>query len=199
MDLYTHLIPVYDIEPLEKVTDAYLDQYLWYEADKRRPGSDSYAYDNPWPKLNGGRFDWLFGDGWRRPLAKDQGAKMRREWIWFGRVSHDEHKDWLKFHQTTFLLFTVLTTWVTCWIMFARPDWRVHGTPEHIKDIVQSLMILHNLLVDAIGGDTVVGRYSINPVQDDNARFDDVDRTTDDAKLLRDTMKDYFCIRDCIR
>ncbi|KHJ87683.1 PROCN domain protein [Oesophagostomum dentatum] len=36
MDLYTHLIPVYDIEPLEKVTDAYLDQYLWYEADKRR-------------------------------------------------------------------------------------------------------------------------------------------------------------------
>ncbi|KAJ6244791.1 intein-containing pre-mRNA-processing-splicing factor 8 precursor [Anaeramoeba flamelloides] len=35
MDLYTHLIPVYEIEPLEKITDAYLDQYLWYEADKR--------------------------------------------------------------------------------------------------------------------------------------------------------------------
>ncbi|KAL5034098.1 pre-mRNA-splicing factor 8 [Batrachochytrium dendrobatidis] len=35
MDLYSHLTPVYDIEPLEKVTDAYLDQYLWYEADKR--------------------------------------------------------------------------------------------------------------------------------------------------------------------
>lgn len=34
-DLYTHLIPVYEIEPLEKITDAYLDQYLWYEADKR--------------------------------------------------------------------------------------------------------------------------------------------------------------------
>jgi pre-mRNA-processing factor 8 len=30
MDLYSHLIPVYDIEPLEKVTDAYLDQYLWW-------------------------------------------------------------------------------------------------------------------------------------------------------------------------
>ena len=28
MDLYSHLIPVYDIEPLEKITDAYLDQYL---------------------------------------------------------------------------------------------------------------------------------------------------------------------------
>jgi pre-mRNA-processing factor 8 len=29
MDLYSHLIPVYDVEPMEKITDAYLDQYLW--------------------------------------------------------------------------------------------------------------------------------------------------------------------------
>lgn len=35
MDLYSHLIPVYEIEPLEKITDCYLDQYVWYEADKR--------------------------------------------------------------------------------------------------------------------------------------------------------------------
>jgi pre-mRNA-processing factor 8 len=35
-DMYSHLIPVYDIQPLEKITDAYLDQYLWYEGDKRR-------------------------------------------------------------------------------------------------------------------------------------------------------------------
>jgi pre-mRNA-processing factor 8 len=35
MDLYSHLLPTYEIEPLEKITDAYLDQYLWYEADKR--------------------------------------------------------------------------------------------------------------------------------------------------------------------
>lgn len=42
MDLYTHVIPVYDIEPLEKVTDAYLDQYLWYESDKRRCVSEVY-------------------------------------------------------------------------------------------------------------------------------------------------------------
>lgn len=35
MDLYSHLVPVYDVEPLEKITDAYLDQYLWYEGDKR--------------------------------------------------------------------------------------------------------------------------------------------------------------------
>lgn len=36
MDNYDHLIPVHFIEPLEKITDAYLDQYLWYESDKRR-------------------------------------------------------------------------------------------------------------------------------------------------------------------
>jgi pre-mRNA-processing factor 8 len=34
-DHYSHLVPVYDIEPLEKITDAYLDQYLWFESDKR--------------------------------------------------------------------------------------------------------------------------------------------------------------------
>jgi hypothetical protein len=35
MDLYSHILPVYIVDPLEKITDAYLDQYLWYEADKR--------------------------------------------------------------------------------------------------------------------------------------------------------------------
>eukprot|EP00948_MAST-09A_sp_MAST-9A-sp1_P002883 g2883.t1 len=35
-DKYSHLLPLYHIEPLEKITDAYLDQYLWYEADKRK-------------------------------------------------------------------------------------------------------------------------------------------------------------------
>ncbi|KAG7660465.1 uncharacterized protein J8A68_006022 [[Candida] subhashii] len=36
MDYYSHLVPTYAIDPLEKITDAYLDQYLWYESDKRR-------------------------------------------------------------------------------------------------------------------------------------------------------------------
>lgn len=36
MDHYTHLVPTYAIDPLEKITDCYLDQYLWYEADKRQ-------------------------------------------------------------------------------------------------------------------------------------------------------------------
>lgn len=35
MDFYSHMIPVYHLDPVEKITDAYLDQYLWYEADKR--------------------------------------------------------------------------------------------------------------------------------------------------------------------
>ena len=35
LDHYKYLVPVYSVEPLEKITDAYLDQYLWYEAEKR--------------------------------------------------------------------------------------------------------------------------------------------------------------------
>jgi pre-mRNA-processing factor 8 len=31
-DSYDELIPCYDIEPVEKITDAYLDQFLFFEA-----------------------------------------------------------------------------------------------------------------------------------------------------------------------
>jgi pre-mRNA-processing factor 8 len=34
-DNYSTINPVYDIEPMEKIVDAYLDQYLWYQADTR--------------------------------------------------------------------------------------------------------------------------------------------------------------------
>ncbi|KAI9724292.1 MAG: pre-mRNA-splicing factor 8 [Chrysothrix sp. TS-e1954] len=34
-DNYSNINPVYDVEPIEKITDAYLDQYLWYQADQR--------------------------------------------------------------------------------------------------------------------------------------------------------------------
>ncbi|TIA88345.1 hypothetical protein E3P99_02619 [Wallemia hederae] len=34
-DTYDKLVPCYDIEPVEKITDAYLDQFLFFEADKR--------------------------------------------------------------------------------------------------------------------------------------------------------------------
>ncbi|GFF98854.1 pre-mRNA-processing-splicing factor 8 [Aspergillus lentulus] len=34
-DNYNNINPVYDVEPIEKITDAYLDQYLWYQAEQR--------------------------------------------------------------------------------------------------------------------------------------------------------------------
>jgi pre-mRNA-processing factor 8 len=37
MDLYSQLLPVYDFEPLKKITDAFSDQYLWFESEKRHP------------------------------------------------------------------------------------------------------------------------------------------------------------------
>ncbi|KAH3899328.1 probable Pre-mRNA-splicing factor 8 [Saccharomycodes ludwigii] len=36
MDYYQYIQPLYTIDPIEKITDAYLDQYLWFEADKRQ-------------------------------------------------------------------------------------------------------------------------------------------------------------------
>ncbi|CCC69721.1 hypothetical protein NCAS_0D01400 [Naumovozyma castellii] len=36
MEHYQNISPVYAVDPLEKITDAYLDQYLWYEADQRK-------------------------------------------------------------------------------------------------------------------------------------------------------------------
>jgi pre-mRNA-processing factor 8 len=35
MDGYTLLAPVYTVDPVEKMTDAFLDSYLWYEASKK--------------------------------------------------------------------------------------------------------------------------------------------------------------------
>lgn len=35
LDFHSHLSPVYHVDPFEKIVDAYLDQYLWYEAEQR--------------------------------------------------------------------------------------------------------------------------------------------------------------------
>merc|ERR1719379_1268378 len=60
MDLYSHLVPIYKVEPLEKITDAYLDQYLWYEADKRHlfPNWVKPADSEPPPLLT---YKWCQG------------------------------------------------------------------------------------------------------------------------------------------
>ncbi|KAG2326430.1 hypothetical protein Bca52824_009158 [Brassica carinata] len=73
MDLYSYLIPVYAIDPLEKITDAYLDQYLWYEGDKRGlfPNWIKPADSEPPPLLvykwcqgiNNSQGIWDTGDG----------------------------------------------------------------------------------------------------------------------------------------
>ncbi len=59
-DLYSHLIPVYQVEPLEKITDAYLDQYIWYESDKRNlfPAWVKPADSEPAPLL---AYKWAQG------------------------------------------------------------------------------------------------------------------------------------------
>ncbi len=59
-DLYSHLIPVYSVEPLEKITDAYLDQYIWYESDKRNlfPSWVKPADSEPAPLL---AYKWAQG------------------------------------------------------------------------------------------------------------------------------------------
>ena len=44
-DHYSYLVPIYDVVPLETITDAYLVQYRWRKADKRRPFS-------PWVKTS---------------------------------------------------------------------------------------------------------------------------------------------------
>ena len=31
LDMFSYLVPCYAVEPLEKITDAYLDQYMWYQ------------------------------------------------------------------------------------------------------------------------------------------------------------------------
>lgn len=36
VDHYQNISPIYTVDPLEKLTDLYLDQYLWYEADERK-------------------------------------------------------------------------------------------------------------------------------------------------------------------
>ena len=106
-----HHEPTHAEEKIERQLDSY------------RPGSDSYAYENPWPKLNKGRLDWLFQDGWRRPLASDQGGKMRSGWMWYGQVSYDEYKDWLRFHRIAFLFYTGMCVISTITICFFRSDW----------------------------------------------------------------------------
>ena len=48
-DLYSHLVPVYEIEPLEKITDAYLDQVLGGTSSARGPRAPACSRWPPSP------------------------------------------------------------------------------------------------------------------------------------------------------
>ncbi|KAI8905046.1 PRP8 pre-mRNA processing factor 8 [Gorgonomyces haynaldii] len=86
MDLFSHLIPVYDFEPLEKITDAYLDQYLWYEADKRNlfPSWIKPSDSEPAPLLtykfcqgiNNLTDIWEYGDGQTNVLMETKLSRI---------------------------------------------------------------------------------------------------------------------------
>lgn len=50
LDFHSHLCPVYHVDPFEKIVDAYLDQFLWHEAEQRnlfpvwvKPSDDEVA------------------------------------------------------------------------------------------------------------------------------------------------------------
>uniref|UniRef100_A0A915ELK5 NADH dehydrogenase [ubiquinone] 1 beta subcomplex subunit 11, mitochondrial n=1 Tax=Ditylenchus dipsaci TaxID=166011 RepID=A0A915ELK5_9BILA len=99
------------------------DVKMEMQSEMYKPGSDHFAYENPWPKLNKGRLDWMFQDSWRRPLAPDQGAKMRKEWIYMGQCTYNEYYDWLKYHRLAIMFFTMLCPVVLFKFMFLEPDW----------------------------------------------------------------------------
>ena len=84
MDLYSHLIPVYEVEPLEKITDAYLDQYLWYEADKRasrRPFLRTAPKNDPRPRATETRHNagHLFPN-WIKPADSEPPPLLVYKW-----------------------------------------------------------------------------------------------------------------------
>ena len=74
MDLYSHLVPVYDVEPLEKITDAYLDQYL---CTRLTSGVCSLPGSNP-PTLSHHRSSPTSGAKVRHPSAKPCCFRQRR-------------------------------------------------------------------------------------------------------------------------
>jgi len=92
----------------------------------------NYSANNSFPQniptseekihLNKGRLDWLFADGYKRPLAEDQGGKMRKDWICYGLHPTNEYLDWKLHHALMFIVFSVFipTSVILIWY---RSDW----------------------------------------------------------------------------
>lgn len=87
--------------------------------DEPGPDESPYAYS---PVYRKGRFDGLFGDGWRRPPTKEQGQRMRRDWFSFGWHPTDEYLDWKFQHYLCFWAITIFSCGSAFFLVY-RPDW----------------------------------------------------------------------------
>ncbi|KAL1228817.1 C-C chemokine receptor type [Trichinella spiralis] len=100
------------------------------------------------PYYRKSRFDWLFGEGYRRPLAADQGGKMyavcllkarrlriiagkctisacrlsRRGWLAYGFHPTDEYTDWKRAHAVFFALIGIAFPGLV-FVLWYKPDW----------------------------------------------------------------------------
>ncbi|KRZ58792.1 hypothetical protein T02_10770 [Trichinella nativa] len=74
------------------------------------------------PYYRKSRFDWLFGEGYRRPLAADQGGKMRRGWLAYGFHPTDEYTDWKRAHTVFFALIGIAFPGLL-FVLWYKPDW----------------------------------------------------------------------------
>ncbi|VDL68218.1 unnamed protein product [Nippostrongylus brasiliensis] len=92
----------------------------------------------------------------------------------------------------------------------------IYATPDNVKAITLSIMVstkknyqlkwttnvfplLHNLLVGSIGGDAVVERYGIGDAFEHDREVGVAGNIASDAKVVRETLKTYFCVRDNVR
>jgi len=133
------------------------------------PGEDEHPFSYA-PVYRKSRFDWLFGDGWRRPPAKDQGQRLRRDWFCFGYHPTDEYIDWKWQHYALFWTVTIalggtlfvfsykpdypiLREWATreAYIEMARRE--KYGLPYIAKDYIDPAKIIATLPSDDELGD----------------------------------------------
>ncbi|XP_003375259.1 glyco protein hormone beta-5 [Trichinella spiralis] len=87
------------------------------------------------PYYRKSRFDWLFGEGYRRPLAADQGGKMRRGWLAYGFHPTDEYTDWKRAHAVFFALIGIAFPGLV-FVLWYKPDCTMHFFSCYIAQIV---------------------------------------------------------------
>uniref|UniRef100_A0A5S6QWN2 NADH dehydrogenase [ubiquinone] 1 beta subcomplex subunit 11, mitochondrial n=1 Tax=Trichuris muris TaxID=70415 RepID=A0A5S6QWN2_TRIMR len=90
-----------------------------------RSASSSDTYPEEFKKspfYRKSKLDWLFGEGYRRPLAADQGGTMRRGWLTYGFHPTDEYLDWKNAHAAAFGVMAILASGFLFYLIY-KPDW----------------------------------------------------------------------------